>query len=131
MCSFSYNFEFVRNKIPFLIIQLQLKLNMSDTLGPKIWDILPQRKIKNRLIPLKLLLKHGSQIDVLAGFVKLICKTLDTCRGNRIIFMSFLSFLSIFLFLLMQPMYILLNQDCCSSAIWKCCCFAEWRLTEG
>ena len=47
MCSFSYNFEFVRNKIPFLIIQLQLKLNMSDTLGPKIWDILPQ-SLKNK-----------------------------------------------------------------------------------
>ena len=54
----------------------------------------------HQLIALKLLLKQGSQIDALAEFVKLICKTLDTYRDKRIIFIRFLSFLSVFYFYL-------------------------------
>ena len=48
MCSFfPIILNFVRYKIQFLIMQFQLKLNMSDTLGPKISNSRPQ-SLKNK-----------------------------------------------------------------------------------
>ena len=94
----------LRNVSDFIILKVKsvnFGFEIIRYLGPKIWDSLPQ-SLKNKELAdsFKTSIKTWSQIDVLARFVKLICKTLDTCRGKSIIFIRLLTFLSIFYFYL-------------------------------
>ena len=95
-----YNLRNIGNLIIPKVKSVNFSFESIRYLGPKIWDSLPQ-SLKNTesVDSFKTAIKTWKPDRcryVLVGFVKLICKTLDTGKDKRIIFIRFLSVLSIF-----------------------------------